>query len=144
MSRASISVLVFCAAGVWFGAYATEYAEHPTKKTMAGSWVSVTSNGDVSRLVLDDTGVGQYAYDLAPGDVRIYDVIMVTIDDYKVRIDAIARGTSETLTLRGHATGDSIWIEWSRKQKQRFQREATFDQSLHDLRLAMAGSDGDD
>ena len=143
MGRWSISVILLLATASWLGANATEYAPRPTKETMAGSWISVTSGGDVFRLVLDKTGVGEYAYDLGPGDVRIYDV-KVPINDYKIRIDATVRDTSETHTIRGSASDDRIWIDWSKKTRQRFQREAVFDRSLHDLRAAMRGSVRDD
>jgi hypothetical protein len=121
---------------------AMEPAELPTRQTLARSWISVTSSGDVSRLTLDESGVGLYAYDLRPGDVRVYDVVSVTIDEWTVSIEAIARQNSEKLTLRGTARPDSIWIEWSKMEQQRFQPEAEFDRSLHEIRKAMTESAG--
>ena len=73
MGRCGISVLLLLATASWFGSNATTYAPRPTKETMAGSWISVTAFGDVSRLVLDATGVGEYAFDLAPRDDDVTD-----------------------------------------------------------------------
>jgi len=106
---------------------------------MADTWIAV-DHKDISRLVLDSAGRGEYAYDLAPGDVRIYDIGQVSIDDYKIRIESVARSDGENLTMRGVASADSICIDWSRKDKSCFQRESRFLQSLHDLQAAMKGN----